>query len=380
MAPGGTPCQGSLTFNGEDVTLTKDFPIEINTLHRLEITPEDSVATLRLKVPEYQEIEDSKVVHVINRYLNGHAGQNAADKGLTVLPPGTYIVDITDHLDWNAGDFGDGYSCYWAGYTAERRRMAREGTWALRVHLSPKHREYHANPGQLEDYIASLFHKYSDHPGDSRHLVLPDYAGRDGSRVFFVPWWRFAEHPGIEREGADPEHVYPENQRYSHRARGEQQQQAQLRPTHPGWEQLFGDRWPGDKRTAILHNPYGSLHLPQLAGLYAKLTGILPNHLDRGIANFGDALPHEYDWVFNRRNYQEYGRRTQQYGRCDNCNIALAYRASRSIHVQRRDENGERVGSASRSGNWCMECIVARAKRSPKTERWTRTKGLKWNA
>ena len=359
-------------------SLASKFPIEINTLHRLDVTPEDSVDALRLKVPEYQQEEDSRVIHVINRYLHGHSGQHATDKGLTILQPGTYIVDIVDHLDWHGGDFGDGYSCYWAGYTNERKRMAREGTWALRVHLSPKHRDYHANPELLEDYISSLFHKYSNPlmPDQGVHAVLPDQAGRDGSRAFFVPWWRFAEHPGIEREGADPEHVYPEGRRWNRQGN----EHARLRTTHPGWEQSFGDRWSGDTRTAVMHNPYGSLPLPQLASLYAKLTGLAPNHLDRGIANFGDAKPNEYDWVFNRNNYQQYSRRGQNRGLCDNCNISITYRASRNIQVQRQYPDGERVGPANRSGNWCMECIVERARISPKTERWTRTRGLKWNA
>ena len=373
-------------------SLASKFPVEVNNLHRLEITPADSVEMLRLKVPEYKEESPERVLHVINRYLHGHSGQHGTDKGLTILTPGTYIVDIADHLDWEAGEFGDQHSCYWAGYTNERRRMSHEGTWALRVHLSPKHRSYVADPEMLEANIAALYHWYQNPmgaqvhrmTGEGPHVPLPYDAGRDGSRAFFVPWWRLAEAPGIERSDNENAGVYQYDDRGrildNWHNRQQPREQVKIGKNDPGWQQVFGDRWPGDRRTAIMHNPYGSLHLPQLAGLYAKLTGLYPNHIDRGIANFGDAKPYEYDWVFDRRYYLQYARRAHYRNLCDNCHTSISFKASRPIQIQHLDHDGQRVGPANRNGYWCIECIVQRARKSPKTERWTRTRGVKWEA
>ena len=360
--------------------LTDGFPVAVNTLHRLDITPEDSIGTLRMKVAAYAEKTDAEILHVINRYFNGFKGENSSDKGLTILPVGTYMVDIVDHLSWDAGDFGDQHSCYWQGYTGERRRMGQEGTWALRVHFSPKHRHYSTE--ELEDKVDLIRATYPEVATEYDENGYRLDARNDGSRAFFVPWWRLAERPGAALEEQDGEGVQPDGNRRRGDRWGHRPANQRIVPAtnEPGWQQAFGGRWTGDRRTGIMHNPYGSLHLPQLAGLFTKLTGLLPNDVSPGIATFGDIKPHEYDWIFNRADYQ-YNRHRQP-GRsfCENCRKDTSFTANRPMKIQRVNGNGEKYGPAILSGVWCIDCITIHARRSPKSDRWTRTRGVKWYA
>jgi len=362
------------------VTLTDGYPVAVNTLHRLDITPEDSIGTLRMKVADYANKTDAEMLHLINRFFNGFKGEHSHDKGLTILPVGTYMVDIVDHLVWNAGDFGDQHSCYWQGYTGERRRMGQEGTWALRVHYSPKHRNYHTET--LEHYIEAMESSYPEvlNERDENGYLLD--ARNDGSRAFFVPWWRLAERPGVALEQADVDGVQPDGNRRRGERWGNRAANKRIVPAtnEPGWQQAFGERWTGDRRTGIMHNPYGSLHLPQLAGLYAKLTGLLPNDISPGITTFGDIKPHEYDWIFNRLDYQYNHRRQAGQSRCESCRKDTSFSAARPMKIQRVNGDGEKYGPAILSGMWCMDCIITHAKRSPKSDRWTRTRGVKWYA
>ena len=360
--------------------LADGYPVAVNTLHRLEITPEDSIGMLRMKVADYKDKTDAEMLHLINRFFNGFKGEHSHDKGLTILPVGTYMVDIVDHLVWEAGDFGDQHSCYWQGYTAERRRMGQEGTWAIRVHYSPRHRNYVLD--KQEENIETIQDSYPEIPriyGDSGY---DRYNGNDGSRAFFVPWWRLAERPGVALEQANEDGVQPDGNRRRGDRWGNRAANSRIVPAtnEPGWQQAFGGRWTGDRRTAIMHNPYGSLHLPQLAGLYAKLTGLLPNDISPGIATFGDIKPHEYDWIFNRMEYQYNRHRQTGHARCENCNKDTSYRAARPMKIQRINMDGDKYGPAALNGVWCIDCITAHAKRSPKSDRWTRTRGVKWYA
>jgi len=364
--------------------LADGFPVAVNVLHRLDVTPEDSIGMLRMKVPEYAEKTDAEMLHLINRYFNGFKGEHSNDKGLTILPVGTYMVDVVDHLSWEAGDFGDQHSCYWQGYGGERRRMGQEGTWALRVHYSPRHRHYHAET--LEHYVEEIQAAYPDvlQERDENGYMLD--ARNDGSRAFLVPWWRLAERPGMALENTTENGVQPDFNDHARRggrfARHPDHANRRIVPETnvAGWQQAFGGRWPGDRRTTIMHNPYGSLHLPQLSGLYAKLTGLLPNNVSPGIATFGDAKPGEYDWIFNRHEYMYNHRRAVGRGRCGNCRQDVTYRAARPMKIQRIDNDGNLYGPAVLNGVWCMDCIITHARRSPKTDKWTRTRGVKWNA
>jgi ribosomal protein L34E len=366
--------------------LADGFPVAVNTLHRLEVTPEDSIGMLRMKVPEYAEKTDAEMLHIINRFFNGFKGEHSNHKGLTILPVGTYMVDIVDHLQWEAGDFGDQHSCYWQGYGGERRRMGQEGVWALRVHYSPKHRNYITD--KQEENIETIQAAYPEIPRIYDDNGYDRYNGNDGSRAMFVPWWRLAERPGIALEKAADDGVQPDVNDQARRggrfARHPDQAYRNRRivpeTNVAGWQQAFGGRWVGDRRTAIMHNPYGSLHLPQLSGIYAKLTGLLPNNVSPGIATFGDAKPDEYDWIFNRHDYMYNHRRVHGRGRCAECGQDISYRAARPMKIQRVGIAGERYGPAALNGVWCMDCVVTHARRSPKSDRWTRTRGVKWNA
>lgn len=47
---------------------------------------------------------------------------------------GEAFFDITENLDWKAGDFGDGGSCFWAGRKGIRKAMESEGNfYAIRI-------------------------------------------------------------------------------------------------------------------------------------------------------------------------------------------------------------------------------------------------------
>ena len=358
--------------------LADGFPVAVNVLHRLDVTPEDSIGMLRMKVPEYAEKTDAEMLHLINRFFNGFKGEHSNDKGLTILPVGTYMVDIVDHLSWEAGDFGDQHSCYWQGYNGERRRMGQEGTWALRVHYSPKHRSYNAETlAERVDVIRATYPDIATEYDGSGYRL--DYRN-DGSRAFFVPWWRLAERPGAALEESNVDGVQPDGNRRRGGRWGNPAANKRLPTETAGWQQAFGGRWTGDKRTAIMHNAYGSLHLPQLAGIYTKLTGLLPNDISPGITTFGDAKPYEYDWIFNRNEYMYNHHRVHRQARCENCRADTTYRAARPMKIQRLNMEGEKYGPACLNGTWCMDCIVTHAKRSPKSDRWTRTRGVKWNA
>ena len=353
--------------------LLKDsYPVPINTLHRLEITAEDSITMLRMKVADYSEKTDAEILHLINRYFNGFKGENSNDKGLTILPLGTYLVDIVDHLRWNAGDFGDQHSCYWQGYINERRRMGQEGTWALRIHFSPKSRNY--NVETVEEKVEAIQAAYPDMLRERDGNGYPLDFSNDGARAFFVPWWRLAERPGAAREGQNDQEP-----RGRWRNRGLNQRIVPA-TNEPGWQQAFGGRWTGDRRTAIMHNAYGSLHLPQLAGLYAKMTGLFPNDLSAGITTFGDAQPYEYDWIFDRNDYMYNRHRITRNAICEKCGTDVTYSAARPMKIRRTNMDGEPYGPANINGMWCMDCVITHAKRSPKSDNWTRTKGVKWNA
>ena len=86
------------------VKLREQFPVELDKIYRLEVTSLDSIPTLRVKVEEYKESSDEEIDHVVRRFLNGFKGQHSQDKGMAILTPGTYLVDIVDNLDWTAGD------------------------------------------------------------------------------------------------------------------------------------------------------------------------------------------------------------------------------------------------------------------------------------
>ena len=120
------------------VKLREQFPVDLDRIYRLEVTSWDSIPTLRVKVEEYKDSSVEEIDHIIRRFHNGFKGQHSQDKGMAILTPGTYLVDIVDNLDWNAGDFGDQHSCYWNTYSGTRQKMAADGTWAMRVHLTPK--------------------------------------------------------------------------------------------------------------------------------------------------------------------------------------------------------------------------------------------------
>lgn len=55
-------------------------------------------------------------------------------KGLHSTFDGEVIYDITDRLDWDAGDFGDSSSCFWSSRAGIRTAMKRDGRfYALRI-------------------------------------------------------------------------------------------------------------------------------------------------------------------------------------------------------------------------------------------------------
>jgi len=363
------------------VKLREQFPVELDKIYRLEVTSLDSVPTLRAKIDEYKNSNDEEIDHVVRRFLNGFKGQHSQDKGNTILPVGTYLVDIVDNLDWAAGQFGDQHSCYWNTYSGTRQRMAQDGTWALRVHLTPNMPEY--NYMNYEDYRlwnhGDQPNDYGDKEGVREAHIEEIMSGRWGgsdldvhartraARAYFVPWWRMAERPGA----------------------GGEEHNAQRGPRameYPVTSELhkdnFGARWQGNKASAVMHNPYGGLHMGQLAGLYTKLTGLYPNSIDHGQSTFGAAVPHGQDWIFARMEDYYNKRRNDEYRICHQCMCHLDYVAARRMST--RITQIDRIDGTERTYNaraWhCMDCIVELGRKSATSGRWTRTKGLKWYA
>jgi len=357
--------------------LKDQFPVELNKIHRLEITSLDSVPALRVKVEDYKDLDDAAIDHVIRRFLNGFKGQHSQDKGNTILPVGTYLVDVVDNLDWNAGDFGDRHSCYWNTYSGTRQKMALDGTWALRVHLTPMMPEYnYANNGDYQDWRGNQDASLNKEENREAHIdrimggrwgnTDLDYNARNrAARAYFVPWWRMAERPGSPA-------VYP---------RGNNREAPLNTEAH---KDNFGDRWQGNKASAVMHNPYGGLHMAQLAGLYTKLTGLAPNSTDAGQTTFGAALPHGQDWIFQDRDY--YNKRHDYTGNnCHQCRDPLDYTAARRIRAHVTGQRLMRDGTFSDYDYYaqlwhCMDCVIELGRKSETTGRWTRTKGIKWYA
>jgi len=363
------------------IKLREQFPVELDKIYRLEVTSMDSVPTLRVKVEEYKESSDEEIDHVVRRFINGFKGQHSQDKGMAILTPGTYLVDIVDNLDWVAGDFGDAHSCYWNTYSGTRQKMAADGTWAMRVHLTPNMLEY--DYMNYEDYCqwhqGGVPNTYGNKEGVREAHIEEIMGGRWGgsdldvrarsraARAYFVPWWRMAERPGASGE------------------EGGQIPGARSRELGASTEQhkdAFGDRWPGSKASAVMHNPYGGLHMGQLAGLYTKLTGLQPNSIDHGQSTFGAAVPHGQDWIFARMEDYYNKRLTDDFRLCHHCRCDLNYMAARRMSTRM---TGKVYGSdEERTYNaraWhCMDCVIEIGRKSEKSGHWTRTKGIKWYA
>ena len=373
------------------IKLREQFPVELDKIYRLDVTSMDSVPTLRVKVDEYKESSDEEMDHVVRRFLNVFKGQHSQDKGNTILPVGTYLVDIVDYLDWTAGEFGDVHSCYWNTYSGTRQRMAADGTWAMRVHLTPNMPEY--DYMTFEDYAqwhqGGVPNAYGDKEGVREAHIEEIMGGRWGgsdldvrarsraARAYFVPWWRMAERPGVTGEGQVPgERPIPRPVEFG--ASTEEHKDA------------FGDRWPGSKASAVMHNPYGGLHMGQLAGLYTKLTGLQPNSIDHGQSTFGAAVPHGQDWIFARMEDYYNKRLNDDFRLCHHCGCELNYMAARRMStkmtapVYSPASEGLIRMEGARTYNarvWhCMDCIVELGRKSETSGRWTRTKGLKWYA
>ena len=110
------------------------------------------------------------------------------------------------------------------------------------------------------------------------------------------------------------------------------------------------------------------------------MTGLFPNDLSAGITTFGDAQPYEYDWIFDRNDYMYNRHRITRNAICEKCGTDVTYSAARPMKIRRTNMDGEPYGPANINGMWCMDCVITHAKRSPKSDNWTRTKGVKWNA
>jgi hypothetical protein len=293
---------------------------------------------------------------------------------MAILTPGTYLVDIVDNLDWNAGDFGDQHSCYWNTYSGTRQTMATDGTWAMRVHLTPNMPEYN-----MPDYDtwASKWHDQEATEYEYKEVTrethidrimggnwgteLDVHARSRAARAYFVPWWRMAERPGVTGEGTRPMEIIPANEQH---------------------KDNFGDRWTGSKASAVMHNPYGGLHMGQLAGLYTKLTGLYPNSIDHGQATFGAAVPHGQDWIFGRMEDYYNKRRNDSWRVCHQCHDDLEFGAARRMSTRITAKvygSDEEVTHNARVWH-CMDCVIEFGRKSETSGRWTRTKGIKWYA
>ncbi len=83
----------------------------------------------------------------------------------------TYRFEIVDRIDWQAGDYGDYNSCYWAEYAGGRLMLEQNGGMAIRFHDEKGQGYARAWMIETEDGVFIIFNGYG-FSGGGAHATL----------------------------------------------------------------------------------------------------------------------------------------------------------------------------------------------------------------
>lgn len=92
------------------------------------VTRGEYAGTFPKRVSSWLKREHGKKIDSLSLSKIGNLAKMHGNDGSQI------IYDVTDRLDWNAGDFGDSGSCFWGSYAQTRYHFQQSGFLAMRLY------------------------------------------------------------------------------------------------------------------------------------------------------------------------------------------------------------------------------------------------------